>query len=70
MRIMGLANTITTLGGSISETEIVKMLQVVPDHLEQVAISIETLLDVNDLMVEEVTGRLHNVEQRKWALQP
>ena len=55
-----------TLGGSISETEIVKkMLQVVHDHLEQVAISIETLLDVNDLTVEEVTGRLRNVEQRK-----
>ena len=66
MRITGLANSITTLGGSISETEIVKkMLQVVPDHLEQVAISIETLLDVNDLTVEEVTGRLRNVEQRK-----
>ena len=59
MRITGLAN-------SISETEIVKkMLQVVPDHLEQVAISIETLLDVNDLTVEKVTGRLRNVEQRK-----
>ena len=39
-----------------------KMLQVV---LEQVAISIETLLDVNDLTVEEVTGRPRNVEQRK-----
>ena len=68
MRITGLANanSITTLGGSIRETEIVKkMLQVVPDHLEQVAISIETLLDVNDLTVEEVTGRLCNVEQRK-----
>ena len=66
MRITGLANSITTLGESISETEIVKkMLQVVPDHLEQAAISIETLLDVNDLTVEEVTGRLRNVEQRK-----
>ena len=66
MPITGLANSITTLGGSINETEIMKkMLQVVPDHLEQVAISIETLLDVNDLTVEEVTGRLRNVEQRK-----
>ena len=66
MRITGLTNSITTLGGSISETEIVKkMLQVVPDHLEQVAISIETLLDMNDLTVEEVIGRLRNVEQRK-----
>ena len=53
MRIMGLANSITTLGGGINETEIVKkMLQVVPDHLKKAAISIETLLDVNDLTVE------------------
>ena len=64
MRITGLANSITTLGGSISETKIVKkMLQVVPDHLEQVAISIEILLDMNDLTVEEVTERLRNIEQ-------
>ena len=50
----------------MSETEIVKkMLQVLLDHLEQVIISIETLLDMNDLTVEEVTGRLHNVEKRK-----
>ena len=40
-----------------------KMLQVAPDHLEKVTISIETLLDVNDLTVEEVTRRLRNVEQ-------
>ena len=26
---------------------------------------IETLLDMNDPMIEEVTRRLHNVEQRK-----
>ena len=42
-----------------------KMLQVALDHLEQVAISIQTLLDMNGLMVEEVTRRLRNVEQRK-----
>ena len=63
VRITGLANSITTLSGSISEKETV--LQVVPDHLEQVAISIEILLDVNDLTMEEVTGKLRNIEQRK-----
>ena len=41
------------------------MLQVVPDHLEQIAYSIETLLDVNELSVEEVVGRLRAIEQRK-----
>ena len=66
MWITSLTNNITTLGGSISETEIVKkMLQVTPDHLEQVTILIETLLDVNDLIVKEATGRLRNVEQGK-----
>ena len=60
---MGLANNITTLDESISETEIVKkMLQVALDHYEQLAILIETLLDMNDPMMEEVTRRLHNVE--------
>ena len=70
MRITGIANNITTLGG-ISETEIVKkMLEVAPDHLEQVVISIETLLDVNDLTVEEVTGRLRNSSSgRRMPLQ-
>ena len=63
MRITRLDNNITSLGGSINEMKIVKkMLQVAPDHLEQVAILIKTLLDVKDLTVEEVTRRLHNVE--------
>ena len=63
MWITGLANNITTLGGSISETEIVKkMLQVALDHLKQVVILIETLLDMNDLTVEEVIRRLLNIE--------
>lgn len=66
MQITGLANNITTLDGCINETEIVKkMLQVAPDHREQLAILIETLLNMNDPMMEEVTRRLHNVEQRK-----
>jgi hypothetical protein len=66
MCITGLANNIAVLGGSISEGEIVKkILHVAPEPLEQVAISIETLLDVNNLSIEEVTGHLQNVEQRK-----
>ena len=63
MWITGLANRITTLGGNINETEIVKkMMHVAPDHNEQVAILIEILLDMNDLTVEEVNGRLRNIE--------
>ena len=65
MRITGLANNIRVLGEPIFDTEVVKkLLQVVPDRLSQVAISIETLLDLNRLSIEEVTGRLRAVEQR------
>jgi hypothetical protein len=54
------------LGGKITEPEIVKkMLHVAPEPLEQVTISIETLLDLDNLSIEEVTGHLRNVEQRK-----
>jgi hypothetical protein len=63
MRIIGLANNITVLGVTITEAEIVKkILHVVPEPLEQVAISIETEINVNDLIVEEVMGHLQNVE--------
>jgi hypothetical protein len=66
MLLTGLANNIAVLGGKITEPEIVKkMLHVAPELLEQVAISIETLLDLDNLSIEEVTGHLRNVEQRK-----
>jgi hypothetical protein len=66
MRIIGLANSITVLGGTITKAKIVKkMLHVVPEPLEQVVISIETMLNVDTLSVEEVTSHLRNVEQQK-----
>ncbi|WVZ53904.1 hypothetical protein U9M48_004791 [Paspalum notatum var. saurae] len=66
VRIVGLANNIRTLGGTLTDPDIVKkMLQVIPEHLEQIACSIETLLDVNELTVEEVTRRLREIEQRR-----
>jgi hypothetical protein len=69
MHITGLANNITVLGGTITEVEIVQKIQhVAPKPLEQVAISIETLLNVKDLTIEEVTCHLRNVEQRKKKL--
>jgi hypothetical protein len=66
LRLTGLANNLRILGDNITEAEVVrKMLQVVPEDLSQVAISIETLLDLNTISVEEVTGRLRAVEQRR-----
>jgi hypothetical protein len=61
-----LANKLRIMGDDIDESDVVnKLLLVVPDGLTQVAISIETLLDVNRLSLEEVTGRLRTVEQRR-----
>jgi hypothetical protein len=37
----------------------------VPQHLEQVAISIETLLNLNSMTIEEVTRHHHAVKERK-----
>ncbi|XP_066396388.1 uncharacterized protein [Miscanthus floridulus] len=65
-RITGLAVDLRLLGDNISDTEVVrKILQLTPEHLIQVAISIETLLDIRTISVEEVTGRLRAVEQRR-----
>jgi hypothetical protein len=62
-------DNIAVLGGKISEPEIIKkMLHVAPEPLEQVAISIETMLDLDRISVEEVTGHLRNVEQRKKSI--
>jgi hypothetical protein len=41
------------------------MLHAAPEPLEQVVISIKTLLDLDHISVEDVTGHLRNVEQRK-----
>jgi hypothetical protein len=41
------------------------MLHVVPEKLEQVTISMETLLDLDSLSIEEAVGHLRVVEQRK-----
>ncbi|BBN06301.1 hypothetical protein Mp_3g19970 [Marchantia polymorpha subsp. ruderalis] len=68
MRITSLVNNLRLLGDTIDEIEVVrKMLQVVPRRFDQVAISIETLLDVGTMNVKEVTGRLRAVEQRHEA---
>ena len=71
VRITGLANNLRVLGDNISDVDIVrKMLDTAPEHLEQIAVAIETLLDLNDVSVEEVTGRLRAVEQRRRKAAP
>jgi hypothetical protein len=69
-RMTRLAVDLRLLGNNITDVEVVrKMLQVVLEHQSQVVISIETLLDINTISMEEVTGMLHTVEQR-WKPVP
>lgn len=65
LRINSLAENMRGLGEKINETRIVKkILRVLPAAYSQVAVSIETLLDVNTLTVEDLVGRLRVAEDR------
>jgi hypothetical protein len=64
--VSAMANQLRALGDEITEKEeIKKLLHSVPDYLEQVAISIEALLDLNSMSIEVATGHLRVVEARK-----
>jgi hypothetical protein len=53
------------LGEVVDETRVVKkILHVLPKQYNQIVVSIETLLNINMLMVEELVGRLHAAEDR------
>jgi uncharacterized membrane protein YgcG len=66
IHINSIANELRVLGEEITDKEVVKkMLHSILEKLEQVAISMEMLLDLNTLSIEEATGHLHAIEQRK-----
>jgi hypothetical protein len=68
LRLQAVAYQLRVLGDDVPNKSIIKrLLHAVPDHLEQVVISIETLMDLDIVSVEEVTSRLHAVEKRKKA---
>jgi hypothetical protein len=49
----------------MGKTRVVKkILRVLPKQYTQIAVSIETLLNINTLMVEELVGRLRAAEDR------
>jgi hypothetical protein len=53
------------LGAPVTERDAVrKFLRVVPERYDQVAISIETCLQMEDLTIEDVSGRLKAAEDR------
>jgi hypothetical protein len=66
LHISTLANELHILSDDITDEEVVKkMLHYVSEKLEQVAISMKTLLDLNTLSIEEATCHLRAVEQRR-----
>jgi hypothetical protein len=63
---MALANELQVLDDEVTDKEVIKkMLHSILEKLEQVAISMETLLNLNSLSIEEAAGHLRVVEQRK-----
>ena len=65
MRISSVASQLRALGDTMDDARVVrKFLRVVPPRFAQVAVSIETLLDLSELSIEELTGRLRVVEDR------
>lgn len=65
MRINALAADLRTSGENLDEIRVVKkMLSVLPKRYMQIAISIETMLDLKELTVEDLVGRLKLAEDR------
>ncbi|KAG8082876.1 hypothetical protein GUJ93_ZPchr0014g46611 [Zizania palustris] len=63
-RITKLATEVAGLGKPYSEEDIVrKFLQVVPPKFDQIAASIETLLELSEVTVDELIGRLKAMER-------
>jgi hypothetical protein len=66
LRSTTLADNLQMLGDSVRESEVVKkLLQVVPEYLEQAEVTCEMILDLNATSVEEVTSCLHVFECRR-----
>ena len=65
MRLTAMVGQMAQLGENILEKRVVrKFLSVVPKQFSQIALSIETLVDLDQLSVEELTGRLKAAEER------
>ena len=64
MRLTGLVNNLSIHGDPVGDARVVrKFLRVVPHKYAQVALSIETMVDLDTLTVEELTGRLKVAEE-------
>jgi hypothetical protein len=65
MRMSSLVSKLQSLGNSTTELDAIqKTLRIVPKRYSQMACSIETLLDLSMLSIEELSGRLSTLEGR------
>ena len=65
MRLSSLVANLRELGEKMEEVRVVKkMLRVVPARYNQFAVSIEMLMDLKTMSLEELVGRLHVAEDR------
>ena len=65
LRLGKMVHELEVLGDPEPEHKVVaKYLRVVPNKYAQIAVSIESLLDLSTLSIEDVTGRLRSVEGR------
>lgn len=63
LRLQGVVSDLRLLGDDINEEKIVrKLLCVVPRRYRQMALSIETLIDLTILSIEDLTGRLLTID--------
>lgn len=65
IHITTLSTNLLSLGDNISDPEVVKkLLQVVPERMNQAVVSLEMFLDLNKVTIEEVIGQLRVFEER------
>jgi hypothetical protein len=68
LRLTGIVQRLATLGDPEPDAKVVaKYLRVVRPRYKQLVISIETLLDISQLSIEEVTGRLKAADDVELA---
>jgi hypothetical protein len=69
LRIGGLAVDLRTSEETMDDSRVMKkMLRVLPQRYAQIAISIETLLDLKTLTIEELVGRLNMAKDLRSSL--